>query len=35
MFTVYATTPETMGPGEIGGHAARAHPENSASTCVK
>ena len=24
MFTVYATTPETMGPGEIGPHAARA-----------
>ncbi len=24
MFRVYATTPETMGPGEIGAHAARA-----------
>jgi probable F420-dependent oxidoreductase len=24
MFKVYATTPETMGPGEIGAHAARA-----------
>ena len=24
MFRVFATTPETMGPGEIGAHSARA-----------